>query len=82
MGCYREVNYLEEVYQEMNRSRMTSLGQPLPDYVRYEPGICSKAEEGAARLLSITIHHGNPPDFYEQRMKELREFIIKILSRK
>ena len=57
-GVYNEVNYLEVVYQEMERQRRTSVGCPLPDYVHYEPGICPAAEEGARRMLPIGVHHG------------------------
>ena len=55
---YEEVNYLEVVYQEMNMHRRTSVGYPLPDYVRYEPGICPIAERSAQRILPIGVHHG------------------------
>ena len=55
---YSEVNYLEEVYQEMNRQRRTSVGYPLPDYVRYEAGICPQAESAALRMIPLNVHHG------------------------
>lgn len=61
-GIYNEVNYLEAVYQQMNRERRTSLGYPLPDYVRYDPGLCPQAESGALRLLLLGVHHGLDPD--------------------
>jgi len=54
---YSEVNYLEAVYQEMNRARRTSLGCPLPDYVRYDPGTCPQAEAAAQRLCMVLTHH-------------------------
>ena len=57
-GVYSEVNYLEVVYQQMNQQRRTSVGYPLPDYVRYEPGICPQAESAAQRLLTLGVHHG------------------------
>ena len=44
LGTYSEINYLEVVYQQMQKSRRTSVGWPLPDYVQYKPGICPKAE--------------------------------------
>ena len=55
---YSEVNYLEIVYQEMNKQRCTSVGYPLPDYVRYEPGICPQAEGAALRMMPLNVHHG------------------------
>ena len=53
---YSEVNYIEEVYRKMNADRRTSVGTPLPDYVRYELGICPNAEYGAQRLMPIFTH--------------------------
>ena len=53
---YAEVNYLEEVYQRMNAERRTSVGTPLPDYVRYELGICPNAEYGAQRFMPMMTH--------------------------
>ena len=34
------------------------MGYPLPDYVRYEAGICPIAESSAQRLVPIGMHHG------------------------
>lgn len=53
---YNEINYLEAVFQRMQRERRTSVGVALPEYVRYEPGICPQAEEGARRLLKLWPH--------------------------
>lgn len=61
-GVYNEVNYLEVVYQEMNRQRRTSVGYPLPDYVCYHPGICPQAESGATRMLLLGVHHDTDPE--------------------
>jgi len=55
-GRYNEVNYLEAVFQRMQQERRTSVGYPLPDYVRYEPGICPNAEAGARRLFTLWPH--------------------------
>lgn len=59
---YNEVNYLEFVYRQMNRDRRTCVGVPLPDHIRYEPGICPVAEESALRVLQVNVHHGVDPD--------------------
>jgi len=50
---YNEINYLEHVFQRMQQERRTSVGWPLPEYVRYEPGVCPRAEEGARRLFTM-----------------------------
>ncbi len=42
----------------MHEQHHTSVGYPLPDYVRYEPSICPIAESSAQRLVSIGMHHG------------------------
>ena len=55
---FQEVNYLEVVYREMNERRRTSVGCPLPDYIRYEPGLCPQAESAAPRILTLNVHHG------------------------
>ena len=58
---YAEVNYLEAVYQVMDAQRATSVGMPLPEYVRYEPGLCPQAEEGAQHLIPVSTHHSVDP---------------------
>jgi len=73
---YQEVNYLEVVYQQMNQERRTSVGCPLPEYVRYEPGLCPQAEAGARRLLPINCHHGTDP----QQLQSLVEAIAQTAS--
>jgi dTDP-4-amino-4,6-dideoxygalactose transaminase len=67
-GRYNEVNYLEEVFQQMQRDRRTSVGYPLPDYVRYEPGVCPNAEAGAKRLFNLWPHPlaGGPEEMREK----------------
>ena len=57
-GAYREINYLEPVYQQMNAQRRTSVGYPLPPYVRYEPGICPNAERSVLQIMSVFVHQG------------------------
>jgi len=54
LGGYSEINYLEVVYQQMQKSRRTSVGYPLPDYVQYAPGACPQAEAAAKRLRTIS----------------------------
>ncbi len=73
LGNYCEINYLEVVFQQMQRNRRTSLGCPLPDYVRYEPGICPKAEEAAGRFRALDIHHATDAEAVRAEAVELRE---------
>ncbi|UCH36090.1 MAG: DegT/DnrJ/EryC1/StrS family aminotransferase [Armatimonadota bacterium] len=55
-GRYNEINYLEDVFQRMERERRTSVGYPLPEYVSYAPGTCPSAEAGARRLFTLWPH--------------------------
>ncbi len=57
LGRYAEINYLESVYQQMEAERRTSLGTPLPDYVRYELGVCPNAEAAALQCIPMGCHH-------------------------
>ena len=72
-GPYAEVNYLEAVYQEMNRARRTSLGAPLPDYVRYDPGTCPNAEAAARRLCVVLTHHTVTVEHMRETGRAIRE---------
>jgi len=72
-GVYSEVNYLEVVYQQMNQQRHTSVGYPLPDYVRYEPGICPQAEDGAKRMIPLGVHHGTDPESLRTTMQAIAQ---------
>jgi dTDP-4-amino-4,6-dideoxygalactose transaminase len=75
LGTYSEINYLEVVYQQMQRNRRTSVGYPLPDYVQYKPGICPKAEEGARRMRSIGTHHGADPEGIRKAAQGIRDAV-------
>ncbi|NQT92208.1 MAG: hypothetical protein HQ559_05555 [Lentisphaerae bacterium] len=76
---YNEVNYLEVVYQEMNRDRRTCVGVPLPDHIRYEPGICPVAEESAMRVLQVDVHHGVDADGLRTQVRAIVETARKHL---
>ncbi len=78
---YEEVNYLEVVYQEMNQTRCTSVGYPLPDYVRYEPGVCPEAERIALRIVPVNVHHGmvDPQDL-RKTVKAMAETARKVIK--
>ena len=77
LGTYSEINYLEVVYQQMQKSRRTSVGWPLPDYVQYKPGICPKAEDGARRMRSIGVYHGADPEGIRKAAQTIRETVTK-----
>ena len=73
LSSYGELNYLEVVYQQMQRERRTSVGYPLPDYVRYEPGICPNAESAARRFHAILVPHTADPEAIRKAARDLRE---------
>ena len=76
LGRYQEVNYLEACYQEMNTARRTSVGVPLPDYVRYDSGTCPKAEEGGLHLIPIWTHHTVEPESARNTGRAIREALV------
>ena len=59
LHCFDDtVDYLEPVFQKIQKERRTPFGYPLPAHVRYEPGLCPKAEEASKRTMFFEIHHG------------------------
>ena len=80
LAAYREINYLEVVYQDMQRTRRTSVGVPLPDHVRYEPGLCPKAEAAAQRSRPLGCHHSAEAESVRQDARRLREMVEQILA--
>jgi len=80
LGTYREINYLEAVFQDMQRHRRTSVGYPLPDYVRYEPGLCPNAEAAAPRFWPIGTHHGADPATIREAARKIREAVANAHS--
>jgi perosamine synthetase len=56
-GTFREVPYLEPAFQLMNDRRRTPFGMPIPPRIKYNPGVCPNAEEGASRIRAISVHH-------------------------
>lgn len=73
---YNEVNYLELVFQKMEKERRTSVGYPLPKYVHYRPGICPQAEFGAKRLMPISIYPTTNENTLRRWAEGLREALI------
>ena len=81
LGTYGEINYLEVVFQEMQRSRRTSVGVPLPDYVRYEPGICPRSEAAARRMRPTLVHHSAEPEVIRGAARAIREDVERAGAR-
>ena len=77
VGRYAEINYLEQVYVQMEQARRTSLGMPLPDYVHYQPGLCPQAEAAAPRLLMFGIMPWNDDEALQKNCEVLREVMEK-----
>jgi len=71
-GYYHEINYLEQVFQEVERKRQTPLGVPLPGHVHYRPGLCPRAEAAAKRTLLFFTHHGRDPQAVRKEARALR----------
>ena len=80
IGRYNEVNYLESVYQRMQRERRTSVGIPLPDYVSYEPGICPQAEAGARRLAVLMTHPASEIDEVRAQARQIAEKVRRAVG--
>jgi dTDP-4-amino-4,6-dideoxygalactose transaminase len=74
---YNEVNYLEQIFQQMQQERRTSVGCPLPDYVRYEPGICPRAEHGAQRLFTMWPRPSVDPDELRSEARMIADVVSK-----
>jgi perosamine synthetase len=77
VGRYAEINYLEQVYVQMEQSRQTSLGIPLPEYVHYRPGLCPQVEEAAPRLMMFGIMPWNDDEALQKNCEVLRKVMEK-----
>ena len=71
-----EINYLEVVFQEMQRTRRTSLGVPLPDYVQYKPGICPISEKASKRFRGINVNQINDEETIREAAQAIREEVM------
>ena len=77
LGQTGEINYLEVAYQDMEASRRTSVGVPLPDYVHYTPGLCPGAEASVKGCCGLFPHHSIEPDTIRRQAAELKEKLRK-----
>lgn len=73
LGTYTEVNYLEQVYQQMQEERRTPIGTALPDYVNYRPGICPQAEQAALHCIPMWCHHQVDAETVRAQARAIRE---------
>jgi perosamine synthetase len=80
LSRYAEVNYLEVVFQEMQRRRATSVGYPLPGYVQYAPGLCPQAEAAATRLTALSIHSSREPQECRADAHRIAEKVTRALA--
>jgi len=80
MGSYSEINYLEVVFQQMQKTRRTLVGYPLPDYVQYTPGICPNGEKASRRFSGAGVHHSMDPDDIRKQAAEIRQAVKKALA--
>ena len=71
LGASGEINYLEVVFQQMQRSRNTSVGTPIPYYVQYSPGLCPNAEKSVIGAYDFITHHGKTVDQIDVEIDDL-----------
>jgi dTDP-4-amino-4,6-dideoxygalactose transaminase len=77
---YNEINYLEVVFQEMQRCRRTSVGYPLPGYVQYEPGLCPQAEAAAPRITALSVHPSREVQECRAEARDIAERMRRALA--
>lgn len=77
IGCYGEINYLECIYQEIERKRMTPFGLSLPEHIHYQLGLCPVAEEAAKRTLLFSPHHSSDPEGIRKQAQALKKTMEK-----
>jgi hypothetical protein len=77
VGRYSEINYLEQVFVQMEQSRHTSMGTPLPDYVHYRPGLCPQVEAAAPQLIMFGVMPWNDDEALLRNCEVLRKVMEK-----
>lgn len=77
LGTYAEINYLEVVFQEMQQTRRTSVGYPLPDYVQYVPGSCPQSEEASRRFWPTLVHPAADPEAIRRSAQRILEAVTE-----
>jgi len=79
-GHYNEIVYLQQVFQEMERTRRTPFGYPLPKHVSYAAGLCPKAEDAALRTLAALVHHSYDVETVRREWRTLRDVVDGLLG--
>jgi perosamine synthetase len=77
IGTYGEINYLEHIYQEMERKRITPFGLALPEYIHYVLGSCPVIEKIAKYTLLLSTHHSADPEALRKQARALRKTMEK-----
>lgn len=70
--AHNEVNYLERVFQDIERTRLGPHGQPIPPNVHYTIGSCPKAEASVRLSMHINVHHTIPASFLRRVASTIR----------
>jgi dTDP-4-amino-4,6-dideoxygalactose transaminase len=80
LHAHDEINYLEPVFREMEATRTTPFGLPLPEHVRYRAGTCPEAERAVRRLLRCSVHHLGSRAVLRRTLRTLREVLTEQLG--
>ena len=57
----------------LQKTRKTSVGVPLPDYVQYKPGICPKAEASLMGATGFGVHHAMTHDDVRKQVEDMKK---------
>jgi dTDP-4-amino-4,6-dideoxygalactose transaminase len=71
------VCYLEPIFQKIQKERKTPFGYTIPNYIRYEPGLCPYSEEAAKRTIRIWTHHGKEPEEIRKEAVALKTTMMR-----
>ncbi|HDZ20528.1 hypothetical protein LCGC14_0389160 [marine sediment metagenome] len=82
LGNYGETNYLEVVFQKMQKDRKTLVGVPLPDYVQYKPGICPVCEEASPYFSGLGCHPTQSADSIRESCEDAKKQVAEVLAKK
>ena len=78
LGRQGEINYIEVEFQRMQKTRRTSVGTPLPDYVQYVPGSCPQAEASTLGARSLFVHHSVEDEEIERTIADFKESVMAL----
>ena len=72
LGRRGEINYVEVEFQRMQKTRQTSVGIPLPEYVQYVPGSCPQAEASTQGARAFFVHHSVEDEELERTISDFK----------